>query len=85
MTAITNVQAFEPFANKVQSKLGEGLVENYQALKNIPIQIKSLEKAAELAPKSFAGSMAEQKLATVKVCPFRYPTRNVSRDEKKKK
>jgi hypothetical protein len=66
MTAITNVQAFEPFANKVQSKLGEGLVENYQALKNIPTQIKSLEKAAELAPKSFAGSMAEQKLATVK-------------------
>ena len=66
MTAITNVQAFEPFANKVQSKLGEGLVENYQSLKNIPTQIKSLEKAAELAPKSFAGSMAEQKLATVK-------------------
>ena len=66
MTSINNVMAFEPFANKVQSKMGEGLVENYANLKNIPSQIKSLERAAQLAPKSFAGSMAEQKLGIAK-------------------
>jgi hypothetical protein len=66
MTSINNVMAFEPFANKVQSKMGEGLVENYANLKNIPSQIKSLDRAAQLAPKSFAGSMAEQKLGIAK-------------------
>jgi hypothetical protein len=66
MTSINNVMAFEPFANKVQSKMGEGLVENYATLKNIPSQIKSLDRAAQLAPKSFAGSMAEQKLGIAK-------------------
>lgn len=66
MTSINNVMAFEPFANKVQSKMGEGLVENYANLKNIPSQIKSLDRAALLAPKSFAGSLAEQKLGIAK-------------------
>ena len=66
MTSINNVMAFEPFANKVQSKMGEGLVENYANLKNIPSQIKSLDRAATLAPKSFAGSLAEQKLGIAK-------------------
>ena len=66
MTAITNVQAFEPFASKVQGQMGEALVKNYETLQNIPSAIKTLDRAAELAPKSFAGSFGEQKLELTK-------------------
>lgn len=66
MTSINNVMAFEPFANKVQSKMGEGLVEQYSTLKNIPIEIANLNKAATLAPKSFAGTFAQQKTDAAK-------------------
>jgi hypothetical protein len=66
MTSINNVMAFEPFANKVQSKMGEGLVEQYGTLKNIPIEIANLNKAATLAPKSFAGTFAQQKTDAAK-------------------
>jgi hypothetical protein len=82
MTSINNVMAFEPFANKVQSKMGEGLVENYANLKNIPTQIKSLDRAAQLAPKSFAGSMAEQKLGITKFFNNNLGT-NISADKVK--
>jgi len=66
VSSITNVMAFEPFANKVQSKMGEGLVEQYGTLKNIPIELNNLNKAAALAPKSFAGTFAQQKTDAAK-------------------
>ena len=55
-----------PFKEQVQKGMGEALVKNYENLQNIPSAINSLNRAAELAPKSFAGSMAEQKLEAVK-------------------
>jgi hypothetical protein len=66
VSSITNVMAFEPFANKVQSKMGEQLVEQYGTLKNIPIELNNLNKAASLAPKSFAGTFAQQKTDAAK-------------------
>lgn len=66
MTAITNVQAFEPFKSKAQGKMGDVLIQNFETLQNIPSAIKTLDRAAELAPKSFAGSFGEQKLELVK-------------------
>ena len=55
-----------PFKEQVQKGMGEALVKNYETLQNIPSAIQSLDRAAELAPKSFAGSMADQKLEAVK-------------------
>ena len=66
MTAITNVQAFEPFKSKVQGQMGETLVKNFETLQNIPTALKTLDRAAELAPQSFAGSFGEQKLEIAK-------------------
>lgn len=66
MTAITNVQAFEPFKSKVQGQMGETLVKNFETLQNIPTAIRTLDRAAELAPQSFAGSFGEQKLELAK-------------------
>jgi len=66
MTAITNVQAFEPFKSKVQGQMGETLVKNFENLQNVPTSIRALDRAAELAPKSFAGSFGEQKLEIAK-------------------
>lgn len=55
-----------PFKEQVQKGMGEALVKNYETLQNIPSAIQSLDRASELAPKSYAGSMAEQKLEAVK-------------------
>jgi hypothetical protein len=66
MTAITNVQAFEPFKSKVQGQMGEALVKNFETLQNIPTTIKTLDRAIELAPQSFAGSFGQQKLELTK-------------------
>jgi len=66
MTAITNVQAFEPFKSKVQGQMGEVLIKNFETLQNIPTAIRTLDRAAELAPQSFAGSFGEQKLELAK-------------------
>jgi hypothetical protein len=67
MTAITNVANFEPFKNKAQGEMGQGLVKQWESLKNIPTEIKNLDKAAELAPKSFAGTFAQQKTDIAKL------------------
>ena len=66
MTAITNVQAFEPFKSKAQGQMGEVLIKNFETLQNIPTAIRTLDRAAELAPQSFAGSFGEQKLELAK-------------------
>ena len=66
MTAITNVQAFEPFKSKAQGQMGEVLIKNFETLQNIPTAIRTLDRAAELAPQSFAGSFREQKLELAK-------------------
>jgi len=67
MTAITNVANYEPFKNKIQGGMGEGLVKQWETLKNIPVEIKNLDKAAELAPNSFAGTFAQQKTDIAKL------------------
>lgn len=66
--AITNVNAFEPFANKVQGNMGEKLVTNYETLQNVPTTIKALEaaKASLKHAKNFVGSGGETKLALAK-------------------
>lgn len=65
-TAITNVQAYEPFNNKTQGEMASALVKNFDMLKDIPTQIETLSRVKELAPTSFAGSLATQKLDAAK-------------------
>ena len=67
MTAITNVANYEPFKNKIQGGMGEGLVDQWKTLKNIPIEIANIDKAIELAPKGFAGTFAQQKTDIAKL------------------
>ena len=66
MTAITNVANYEPFKNKAQTQMGNALVTNFETLQNIPTTLITLDRAKELAPKSFAGSFGEQKLELTK-------------------
>lgn len=68
MTAINNVQAFEPFANKVQGEMGSALVKNFETLQSIPQTLQALNSAkANLAKAgNFVGSGAETKLAVAK-------------------
>lgn len=63
---LVNLNAFEPYLNKVQGKMGESLVGEFDTLKSIPAQIAQLDKVASLAPKSFAGNMGQQKLEAAK-------------------
>lgn len=68
MTAINNVQAFEPFNNKVQGNMGEALVKNFETLQNIPQTLQALDAAKVNLSKAgnFVGSGAETKLAVAK-------------------
>jgi len=61
-----NVQNQLPFKEEVQKEAGKSLMTNFNTLQNIPVQIKQLDKVAELAPKSFAGSGAQAKLDAAK-------------------
>ena len=65
---ITNVNAFEPFKNKVQGEMGSGLVKSYETLQNIPQTLKALDAAKQYASKAgnFTGSGADTKLAVAK-------------------
>jgi hypothetical protein len=63
---LVNLHAFEPYLNKVQGKMGESLVGEFDTLKSIPAQIAQLDKVASLAPKSFAGNLGQQKLEGAK-------------------
>jgi hypothetical protein len=67
MTAITNVANYEPFKNKIQGGMGEGLVKQWENLKNIPLEINNIDKAIELAPKGFTGTFAQQKTDIAKL------------------
>lgn len=68
MTAINNVNAFEPFKNKVQGDMGVALVKNFETLQNIPQTLQALDAAKENLAKAgnFVGSGAETKLAVAK-------------------
>lgn len=61
-----NIQNQLPFKEEVLKETGKSLVSNFNTLQNIPVQIKQLDKVADLAPKSFAGSGAEAKLSAAK-------------------
>lgn len=65
-TALTNLYNFEPINSKIQGDMGSALVKNFDVLKDIPTQIATLNQVKELAPKSFAGSLAQQKLDAAK-------------------
>ena len=67
-TSITNVNAFEPFKNKVQGEMGTTLVKNFETLQNIPQSLQALSAAkANLAQAgNFVGSGADTKLAVAK-------------------
>ncbi len=67
MTAITNVANYEPFKNKIQGGMGEGLVKQWETLKNIPVEINNINKAIELAPQGFTGTFAQQKTDIAKL------------------
>jgi hypothetical protein len=67
MTAITNVANYEPFKNKIQGGMGEGLVKQWETLKNIPVEINNINKAIELAPQGFVGTFAQQKTDIAKL------------------
>lgn len=66
--AITNVNAYEPFKNKIQGEMGTALVKNYETLQNIPQTLQALDTAKSLAAKAgnFIGSGGEDKLAIAK-------------------
>ena len=61
-----NVSTGVPFQEKIYTNAAEGLMKDYDTLKAIPAQIKQLDKVAQLAPRSFAGSGANAKLEAVK-------------------
>jgi len=62
----TNIQNALPFGQKLQEDMAGALVKNYDTLKNAPTEINNLNKVAALAPKSFTGSFAQQKLDITK-------------------
>jgi hypothetical protein len=66
--AINNVNAFEPFKNKVQGEMGTNLVKSFDTLQNIPQTIQALDAAKATIPnaKNFLGSGGETKLAIAK-------------------
>lgn len=61
-----NVQNAVPFQEQLYTDAAKALVADYNTLKSIPSQVKQLDRVAQLAPKSFAGSFADTKLQTVK-------------------
>lgn len=65
---INNVNAFEPFNNKLQQQQADALVKQFEGLQNLPDQIASLDAAKQAALKAapFVGSGAEGKLEVIK-------------------
>lgn len=61
-----NVQNAVPFQEQLYTDAAKALVGDYNTLKSIPSQVKQLDKVAQLAPKSFAGSAANAKLEGAK-------------------
>jgi hypothetical protein len=61
-----NVQNALPFQEQIYTDTGKALIEDFKTLKSIPSQVKQLDRVADIAPKSFAGSFADTKLQTVK-------------------
>lgn len=61
-----NIQNAVPFQEQLYTDAAKALVSDYNTLKSIPSQVKQLDRVAQLAPKSFAGSFADTKLQTVK-------------------
>lgn len=61
-----NVQNAVPFQEQLYTDAAKALVTDYNTLKSIPSQVKQLDRVAQLAPKSFAGSAANAKLEGAK-------------------
>ena len=61
-----NVQNALPFQEQIYTDTGKALITDFNTLKSIPSQVRQLERVADIAPKSFAGSFADTKLQTVK-------------------
>jgi hypothetical protein len=61
-----NVQNALPFQEQIYTDTGKALIGDFNTLKSIPSQVKQLDRVAELAPKSFAGSAANAKLEGAK-------------------
>ena len=67
MTAITNVQNFEPFADSIQKNMGQTLVKNFESLQSAPQQLQALDKAKQLAANTkIIGAGADTKLEVAK-------------------
>jgi hypothetical protein len=61
-----NVQNAVPFQEQLYTDAAKALVTDYNTLKSIPSQVKQLDRVAQLAPKSFAGSFADTKTQVAK-------------------
>lgn len=61
-----NVSTGVPFQEQLYTDAAKALVADYTTLKSIPSQVKQLDRVAQLAPKSFAGSGANVKLEAAK-------------------
>jgi hypothetical protein len=61
-----SVQNAVPFQEKIYENSAVGLMKEFDTLKGIPSQVKQLDRVAQLAPKSFAGSAANAKLEGAK-------------------
>jgi hypothetical protein len=61
-----SVQNAVPFQEKIYENSAVGLMKEFDNLKGIPSQVKQLDRVAQLAPKSFAGSAANAKLEGAK-------------------
>lgn len=61
-----NISSGMPFQEKIFENSAIGLMKDFDTLKSIPSQVKTLDRVAQLAPKSFAGSAANAKLEGAK-------------------
>ena len=75
-----NVQNAVPFQEKIYENSAVGLMKEFDTLKGIPAQVKQLDRVAELAPRSFAGSFADTKTQTAKFFNNNFGT-NIATDK----